>query len=124
MRVLITFKVGDGKGWNHTRHFDFDLADAETLKRDFLTHVNGSIGTLNGGSYVCIDPDTGQHREIALRFSDILYLEFMPHSGSIFDSQPLSQSAVKPITGPLQARLSTSPSLTRGSSTSGGKEEE
>lgn len=121
MRVLVTFKVGEGKEWSHTRHFDLELADGETLKRDFLTHINGAIGTLNGGSYKCTDPDTGQHRELALRFSDILYLEFMPQPGS-HDSQPLTQTAVKPITGPLQARLSTSPLQNR--STSGGAKEE
>ncbi len=81
MRVLITFKVGDDKGWNHTRHFDLDLAESETLKRDFLAHVNGGIGALSGASYRCIDPDTGQSRELAIRFSDILYAEFMPQTG-------------------------------------------
>jgi len=124
MRVLITFKVGDDKGWNHTRHFDLDLAESETLKRDFLAHINGGIGALSGASYRCIDPDTGQSRELAVRFSDILYIEFMPQTGAT-DFQSHSQAAVagKPISGPLQTRLSTSPLQSRYVS-GGGKEEE
>jgi hypothetical protein len=122
MRVLITFKVGDGKGWNHTRHFDLDLGESETLKRDFLTHINGGIGALSGASYRCIDPDTGQPRELAIRFSDILYVEFMPQTGTT-DFQSQSQAAGKPSSGPLQTRLSTSPLQSRNLG-GGGKEEE
>jgi hypothetical protein len=123
MRVLITFKVGDDKGWNHTRHFDLDLGESETLKRDFLTHVNGGIGALSGASYRCIDPDTGQPRDLAIRFSDILYVEFMPQTGVTLDSHSQGQAAGKPISGPLQTRLSTSPLQYRNLA-SGGKEEE
>lgn len=112
MRVLITFKVGDGKGWNHTRHFDLEPADAETLKRDFLDHINGGIGALNGAFYKCVDPDSSQPRELAVRFEDILYVEFMPHVGGLADAQ--GQIAGRtPISGPLQTRLGTSPLQTR-----------
>ena len=123
MRVLITFKVGDGKGWNHTRHFDMELAETVTFKRDFLGHINGGIGVLSGASYRCIDPDTGQARELAIRFGDILYVEFMPQTGSTPDPHAHSQASTKPITGPLQTRLSTSPSSSRAAGTAGREEE-
>ena len=113
MRLLLTFKVGDGKGWNHTRHFDLDLGESETFKRDFLTHINGGIGALSGASYKCIDPDTGQARELAVRFSDILYVELMPQTGVTLDAHSQGQAAGKPISGPLQTRLSTSPLQSR-----------
>jgi hypothetical protein len=123
MRILITFKVGDGKGWNHTRHFDLDMADAESLKRDFLGHVNGGIGALGGAAYKCVDPDSGQPYELAIRYEDILYVEFMPHvSGSSENQGQIAGKAS--ITGPLQARLSTSPLQSRTSPSGGGKDGE
>lgn len=121
MRVLITFKVGDGKGWNHTRHFDMEPDYADTLKRDFFNHLNDGLVALSGSSYRCTDPDTAQPREISIRFSDILYIEFVPQMGGL--SEAHGQVAGKqPITGPLQARLGTSPLQAR--MAGGGREDE
>ncbi len=123
MRVLITFKVGDGKGWNHTRHFDLDQAEAGSLKRDFLTYINGGIGALNGTAYTCLDPDTEQPRELAVRFEDILYIEFVPQTTSSLDTQTTHVTGKTP-TGPLQTRLGTSPLQARAAGNLGGKESE
>jgi hypothetical protein len=104
MKVLITFKVGKEGEWIHTRHYDFDQADFQLLRRDFLDCLNAAGGALQGASYRCIDPDTNQSRELFLRFDDILYLECVSQDPSL-----ASQSTTRPITttGPLHSRIAS-----------------
>ena len=105
MRVLITFRVAEGDGGErvHTRHYALEQTDYDILKTEYLAFVNGSASALRGAPYKCIDPDTGQSREMILRFDDILYIEAI-----VQEASPEHQTGpVKKITGPLQMRIAT-----------------
>ncbi len=106
MRVLISFRWGEGETV-HTRYYDLDQEDYLSLKQDFLAYLNDGATALRGSSYKYTDVDTGQARELLLRFDAILCIECMPQEGASG-----GQGATKPATGPLQARIAGSANST------------
>ncbi|HUP27017.1 MAG TPA: hypothetical protein VM409_01175 [Chloroflexia bacterium] len=104
MRLLITFK---GHAEYESRHFDVEASMYELLKCDFLRYLNEGATALRGAAYNYVDIDTGQARELILRYDDILYIEAVPQTDHL-DKHPSRTTTGNLNTGPLRARITAS----------------
>jgi hypothetical protein len=115
MKVLITYKLGEGRDWSHThtRNYHMEPAEFHLLKTDFLAYLNGEQAALEGACYKYVDGDSHQLKEVVIRFDDILYVECIVKEAvsptQITAPQHITGSLQPgPPTGPLQSRIASS----------------